>query len=69
MRKRLSEADEGPRWFFSRDLEYLDAAEAHNVDPDRWEELSINARGLILARYRARGTMRAYEDFRFRPKK
>ena len=69
MRKRLSEADEGPRWFFSRDLEYLDAAQEYGVDPDRWEELSDNARGLIIARHRARGTMSAYADLRFRPKK
>ncbi len=69
MRKRLSETDEGPRWFFSRDLEYLDAAQAYGVDPDRWDELSDNARGLIIARHRVRGTMRAYEDFRFRSKK
>ena len=70
MRKRLNDTDDGSgRWFFSRDLEYLDAAREYGVDPDRWEELSDNARGLIVARHRVRGTMRAYEDFRSRPKR
>ena len=69
IRKRLGEVEQGPRWFFSHDLEYLDATQAYGVDPDRWEELSENAQGLIVARHRARGTMRAWEDFKFRPKK
>ncbi len=68
IRKRLSEVEQGPRWFFSRDLEYLDAAQAYGVDPDEWEELSDNARGLIVARHRARGTMRAWEDHTFKKK-
>lgn len=68
IRKRLNELPPEPRWFFSRDLEYLDAAQAYGVDPDRWEELSDNARGFIVARHRARGTMRAYEDYTFRKK-
>ena len=68
MRKRLNEVDSGPRWFFSRDLEYLDAACEYGVDPDEWDSLSDNAKGLIVARHRVRGTMRAYEDYTFRKK-
>ncbi len=65
----MNEVDDGgPRWFFSRDLEYLDAAQSWGVNPDEWDSLSDNAKGLIIARHRTRGTMRAYEEFR-RPKK
>ena len=60
----MGETDEGPSWFFSRDLEYLDAAQDWGVNPDEWDSLSDNAKGLIIARHRVRGTMRAYEAFR-----
>ena len=59
IRSRLSEVEQGPRWFFSRDLEYLDCAIEASLDPDRWTELSIDAKGLLLARYRARSTWAA----------
>ena len=63
IRKRLGEIAQGPRWFFSRDLEYLDCAIEAGLDPDRWEDLSTDSKGLLLARHRARGTMRAWEDY------
>ncbi len=70
IRKRLNELPPEPRWFFSRDLEYLDAAQSWGgVDPDRWSELSTDAQGLIVARHRARGTMAAWQDHVFKPKK
>ena len=68
IRDRLNELPPEPRWFFSRDLEYLDAAQDYGIDPDKWEELSDHAKGLIVARHRARGTMRAWEDYKLRPK-
>lgn len=69
IRKRLCEVNDGsPRWFFSRDLEYIDCAIEAGLDPDRWEELSVDSKGLLLARHRARGTMRAWEDYRMRKK-
>ena len=63
IRKRLSEVSDGPRWFFSRDLEYIDAAAEFGIDPDHFDQLSTDAQGLIVARHRVRGTMRAWENY------
>ena len=66
IRDRLNKLPPEPRWFFSRDLEYLDAAREYGVDPDRWDELSENAQGLIVARHRVRGTMSAWQDYKLK---
>lgn len=68
IRQALNDLPPEPRWYFARELEYLDAAQDFGVDPDRWNELSVDAQALILARYRARGIMRQWEDFKLQPK-
>ena len=45
IRKRLNELPPEPRWFFSRDLEYLDAAREYGINPDEWDSLALCNKG------------------------
>ena len=38
------------------------------IDPDRWEEMSDEAKGEVVAEYRAGTTMKAWEALIFRPR-
>jgi hypothetical protein len=57
-----------PRWFFAQHLDHLLAAREWGIDADRWEEMTDQGRGLVVAAHRAQRTMQAYEEYIFRKK-
>lgn len=60
IRRKLRKSKTGD-WFYDRLLDQYLAAKAWGIDPDRWEDLSDGARGIVLEVYRTDRTMRAWE--------
>ena len=56
-----------PSWFFDQSFDHLSAALEAKIDPDRWEEMTHDGRGIVVAIYRARKKMDAWESHFFRP--
>lgn len=70
MRERLREsaqAKSGPAWHYDPSLEYLKAAKKWGIDPDRWDEMTDEAKGEVVAEYRTAQTMKNWEALVFRP--
>ena len=71
IRERLKVEDSRkgtPNWVYASHLDHLRTAEAWGIDPDVWETLSDESRGAMLAMYRTKRLMRAWEAFVFKPK-
>ena len=67
--KRLKEKKpDEPSWFFDQNFDHLNAAESWGIDADRWDEMSDDGRGAVIAVHRARRKMDAWESYFFRPK-
>jgi hypothetical protein len=59
--RKLKQGEKGGKWFYDRTLDHYFAAEEWDVDPDRWDELSDEAKGIIVGLYRTKRTMLAWE--------
>ena len=71
MRQRLREVARqkgDPSWYYLPELDYLKAAKAWGIDPDRWDEMSDEAKGEAVAAWRAERDMSAWESHYFRAK-
>lgn len=60
IRRKLNQSKTGD-WFYDRALDQYLAAKDWGIDPDKWEGLSDEARGVVLEVYRTTRTMRAWE--------
>ena len=50
-------------WWGSRSFEIAAARASAGIDPDRWDELSWQARSKIIAFHRAQNTMESWEAY------
>jgi hypothetical protein len=57
-----------PSWYYAPHLDYVKAAKLWSIDPDRWDELTDEAKGEIVAEYRTERLMSAWEAHVFKPR-
>ena len=61
-------AEGTPSWYYHPELDYSKAARAWGIDPDRWDEMTDEGKGEVVAVYRVTRDMGAWESHVMRPK-
>lgn len=60
IQERMARIDPGRTWLFAPELDHYRAAKAWGINPDEWERLTDDGKGVALEVYRAERLMTAW---------